>query len=89
MVGRTVLHWVRSAGDLIYPHLPSVLPVHWGIDGAPDSFNSRFGALLLTPLICLGTAGLLWAIGRFSPPDRSNGPVLRTSRPGLGRRPCW
>lgn len=69
---------------LIYPHMPSSLPVHWGMNGAPDRFASRSEALFLMPLICLGTAGLLWAIGRFSPPDRSNGPVLRTSRLGLG-----
>ena len=69
---------------LIYPHLPSSVPVHWGMDGMPDRFGSRFEALFLTSLLCLGTAGLLWAIGRLSPPDRSNGPVLRTTRLGLG-----
>ena len=69
---------------LIFPRLPESVPVHWGIDGAPDRFGSRFEALFLPTLLCLGTAALLWAIGRFSPLDRANAPVLRTARLGLG-----
>ena len=41
---------------LISPRLPNSVPVHWGIDGAPDRFGSRFEALFLPTLLCLGTA---------------------------------
>ena len=69
---------------LTYPRLPQSVPVHWGIDGAPDRFGSPFEALLLPPLIFLGVTALLWVIERFSPADRANASVLRTARLGLG-----
>lgn len=69
---------------LTYPRLSQAVPVHWGLDGAPDRFGSRFEALFVPPLIFLGAAVLLWAIEHFSPRDRSNGPVLRAARLGLG-----
>ncbi|WP_019012492.1 DUF1648 domain-containing protein [Deinococcus aquatilis] len=69
---------------LVYPRLPHSVPVHWGLDGTPDRFGSRLEALLVPLLVCLATAALLWAIGRFSRADRANVPVLRTARLALG-----
>ena len=67
-----------------YPRLPQAVPVHWGIDGAPDRLASRAEALAVPPLIFLGVAALLWATERFSAADRANGPVLQTARLGFG-----
>ena len=69
---------------LAYPRLPHSVPVHWGLDGTPDRFGSRLEALFVPLLVCLSTAALLWAIGRFSRADRANVGVLRTARLALG-----
>lgn len=82
----TALYFLAS-GVIIavtYPRLPLSVPVHWGIDGTPDRFGSRFEALFTVPLTMLSGAALLWIIERFSPTDRANAPIFRTVRLGIG-----
>lgn len=43
------------------------IPVHWGPDGQPDRWGSRFEGLFTIPIATLLTAGLLGVIPRFEP----------------------
>jgi len=66
-----------------YPRLPESVPVHWGPDGQPDRYGSRFEALFLMPLLLLPGIAITYAVEAFSPRDRSNAAVLRVARFGL------
>ncbi|WP_300530197.1 SdpI family protein [Maricaulis sp.] len=53
------------------------LPVHWGVDGQPDRYGSRFEAFLIMPLFMAGVL-VLMAILPFIDPRGRN---LQRSRP--------
>lgn len=43
------------------------VPVHWGPDGQPDGYGSKFEGLFLLPLISAGTVGLMAVVPRIDP----------------------
>ena len=58
--------WVSTvvASAVAVPWLPARVPVHWGPDGQPDRFGSRWELLLLGPVALALTAGLQAALDR-------------------------
>ena len=72
------------AGFILVPAGTS-LPVHWGINGQPDSFLPRDLALLLLPGIFLGVIALMYVVIRSAPTERVAGARhgLRAVVPGL------
>ena len=49
-----------AAGALLYPYLPSPIPMHWGVTGLPDAFSPKTAlTVFLQPLIALALYGLL------------------------------
>ena len=51
-----------------FPHLPAVVPTHWGISGEPNGFGSTIQGAFLLPVIML----VAWALISFVPRhDRS------------------
>jgi len=51
-----------------FPHLPAIVPTHWGISGEPNGFGSRVQGAFLLPAIMLAA----WLIVGFVPRyDRS------------------
>lgn len=48
-----------------WPALPDPMPVHWGVDGAPDSWMSRSWGALTTPVVMLVALGIGSGITRF------------------------
>lgn len=47
-----------------YGRLPAVVPVHWGLDGEPDRWGSRWELLLLGPALVALVSGLQAALDR-------------------------
>ncbi|NIA24499.1 MAG: DUF1648 domain-containing protein [Gammaproteobacteria bacterium] len=45
----------------------SQIPVHFGPDGTPDRYGSRFEGLLLLPLVTIGVALLMAALPKIEP----------------------
>jgi immunity protein, SdpI family len=46
-----------------YPRLPERVPIHWGINGEPDRWGSRFEGAMLFPFVMFGA----WLLLRFLP----------------------
>ncbi|HEX3002458.1 MAG TPA: SdpI family protein [Methanoregula sp.] len=61
--GVVILAWVLAI--LALPHLPEVIPVHWGLHGEPDGFASRLTGSLGMPLLATFIMVLLLVIPRF------------------------
>jgi uncharacterized membrane protein len=60
------------AGAVLYPSLPSPIPTHWGISGAPDAFSPKtFMSVFFEPLIALGVYTLLVVVPFLDPKRRS------------------
>jgi uncharacterized membrane protein len=60
------------AAVLLYPSLPSPIPTHWGVSGAPDAFSAKtFGSVFFEPLLALGLYALLVVVPYFDPKRRS------------------
>lgn len=62
---------VYIAGILLYPTLPSTVPVHWGVNGQPDRWADKsvwtvFGALLIGTVVVAGLFALSF-LGRSVP----------------------
>src|SRR2546426_1738098 len=36
-----------------YPQLPPTVATHWSLNGTPDGFSSRLGALAIVPLVLI------------------------------------
>lgn len=47
--------------------LPDRVVTHWGINGQPDGWGSKWVAMLLMPAILIGMAGLTAVLPRLSP----------------------
>lgn len=58
--------WVVTvaASAVIGPTLPAKVPVHWGLDGQPDRWGSKWELLLLGPVVLAVVAGLSWFLDR-------------------------
>ncbi len=60
------------AGAVVYPSLPSPIPTHWGVSGAPDAFSAKtFMSVFFEPLIALGIYVLLIVVPFLDPKRRS------------------
>jgi uncharacterized membrane protein len=60
------------AGAVLYPSLPSPIPTHWGVSGAPDAFSPKtFMSVFFEPLVALGIYALLVVVPFFDPKRRS------------------
>jgi uncharacterized membrane protein len=60
------------AGAVLYPSLPSPIPTHWGVSGAPDAFAPKtFMSVFFEPLIALGIYALLVVVPFLDPKRRS------------------
>ncbi|MCB0033631.1 MAG: SdpI family protein [Anaerolineales bacterium] len=62
--------WVQIPAD-------QPVPVHWGINGEPDRYGSKFEGLLLMPLIYTAVCALLAVVPRIDP--RGNN-ILRSGK---------
>ncbi len=60
-----VTMFVLAAG--VWQRAPETLPVHWGLNGAPDRFGGKLEALLMPPLLALGLYLLLLILPRLDP----------------------
>lgn len=59
-------------GAVLYPSLPSPIPTHWGVSGAPDAFSPKtFMSVFFEPLIALGIYALLVVVPYLDPKRRS------------------
>jgi uncharacterized membrane protein len=60
------------AGAVLYPSLPSPIPTHWGISGAPDAYSTKsFMSVFFMPLVALGIYALLIGVPYLDPKRRS------------------
>ena len=50
-----------------YPQLPPRVPIHWGLDGRPDGWSSRFVATVFAPIIIAALAILFTVLPRIDP----------------------
>jgi uncharacterized membrane protein len=68
----TVAQIVLFAVAILYSlymaaHLPDVVPTHWGINGKPDAYGSKWINLLIMPGVLLVLAGLTYVLPIISP----------------------
>ena len=56
-----------AATALAWPHLPAVVPTHWGINGQPDGFSPRWHLFLIGPGIMTLITVMTWLIPWLSP----------------------
>jgi len=56
---------------VVFTRLPETVPVHWGINGKPDRFGSRWEALWAGPVLTTLGIVLTLALPRISPKDFS------------------
>ena len=66
------LLWLFTAASsaVAAPWLPARVPVHWGLDGQPDRWGSRWELLLLGPGMLLLVMALLRAVDGADPIER-------------------
>lgn len=62
--------WVQIPAD-------QQVPVHWGVNGEPDRYGSKFEGLLLLPIIFTAVSALLAVVPRIDP--RGNN-ILRSGK---------
>ncbi len=55
------------AAGVLWPTIPSRVPIHWNASGQADGFGGKFEGLLLMPLITIGLYLLLFFIPRIDP----------------------
>lgn len=41
------------SGFFLYPFMPEQVPIHWGPDGMPDGYGSKFFSLTIVPVLTL------------------------------------
>ena len=59
-------------GAVLYPSMPSPIPMHWGPSGAADAWSVKsFGSVFFEPLMALGLYALLIVVPFFDPKRRS------------------
>lgn len=52
-----------AVSAIAYPHLPAMVPTHWGITGQPNGYGSRLRGALMLPLVMLA----VWIVFAFVP----------------------
>jgi uncharacterized membrane protein len=57
------------AAAILYPYMPSRVPIHWNIHGKVNGYGGKWMLLVLIPGIMLLMMGLMVAIPRLSPRD--------------------
>lgn len=60
MLGITAWAWPLIADD-------AQLPVHWGLEGVPDRFGSKWEALLTLPIVSAGLTAVFLVLPSFDP----------------------
>jgi immunity protein, SdpI family len=73
-----------AVSAIAYPHLPALVPTHWGITGEPNGYGSRLRGALMLPLMMLA----VWIVFALVP--RYDRPVFArrgTSGDGPAARP--
>ncbi|CAN5762780.1 SdpI family protein [soil metagenome] len=75
----TILLVMCGLSMWVWQRLPAnaLIPVHWGISGAPDRYGSKLEGLFLLPLVTAGIA-LLFTIILYVDPLRQN--IQRSSK---------
>lgn len=63
-----IIIWLLPAAYLLYifPGLPNILPVHFGLNGTPDRYGSK-NEFLVGPLILMGMSVLVYLLMKFLP----------------------
>lgn len=61
--GVVILSWIVAI--LALPHLPEVIPIHWGLHGEPNGFADRFTGMLGLPVIATILMAVLLVMPRF------------------------
>lgn len=71
-----VVATLAAAAVVVAASLPAdvALPVHWGLDGAPDRYSDKWTALLLPPVLAAAVSALFYVL-----------PALEPRRQGLER----
>ncbi len=91
-LGKACLWLVTVAvSALAYPRLPATVPVHWGLDGQPDRWGSRWELLLLGPVLLLVLGVLERALERrdqVKQPGDDQGPRRQVSVLASGLVAC-
>lgn len=63
----TIAGLVMSA--LKFPSLPTTVPVHWGLNGQPDRYGSRWEAALFIPILLM-VIGLIFTVVSIAGAER-------------------
>jgi len=73
LIGISILFLMLIMSGYAWKQIPEgeKIPVHWGVDGQPDRYGSKFEGLLLMPIICTGLIGMFCGIP-FIEPRRFN-----------------
>jgi len=68
MDAAAIVIWLLPVAYLVYvfPALPAVVPVHFGINGTPDRYGSK-GEFLLAPIILMVMSFLIYLLMKFLP----------------------
>ncbi|MGM9927558.1 MAG: SdpI family protein [Bacillus sp. (in: firmicutes)] len=53
------------------PYLPDEIPTHWGMDGQPDDWSSKYFGALLAPVLMLFIAGTMKMTPKIDPMKRN------------------
>lgn len=61
--GVVILSWIIAV--LALPHLPEVIPIHWGLHGEANGFTDRFTGMLGLPAITTILMAVLLVMPRF------------------------
>jgi uncharacterized membrane protein len=56
----------------LWPSIPDVIPVHYGLDGKADRFDNKSMLIWLVPLVLLLLYGILALVPRLDPKKRVN-----------------
>lgn len=52
---------------VVYPRLPETMVTHWGVQGQPNGWMSRFWGVAIAPLMMVALYLLFWAIPSIDP----------------------
>lgn len=63
----TIIAAMFALAGGVWQFAPDTLPVHWGLNGAPDRFGGKLEGLLMPPLLALGVYVLMLVLPRLDP----------------------
>ena len=67
IIGLVLIVTCFVAAAILYPHLPSRVPVHWNIHGQVNGYSAKGTLFIINPGIMLGTLGLFAILPWLSP----------------------